>query len=175
MPLKEAKKGIKELLKAERKDELIEKLNACFKDKELEEEFEDKVPENYSDDTLQGEEFVPIESGKYLVSNLGRIKFNDTTNNKQPVIPQCQDSKWNWYLDDTKFKEIYKDFDGKLASNVIIYEYFMKKTDWLQKEKAEIQEIYPNCELQLHHICKNGDNRIDNMIYLPEYIHSEVH
>ena len=118
MTLKEVKQEIKRLLKEKNEKNLIDLLNSCVNNEKLEKEFEDKVPENYIDDILQGEEFVPIESGKYFVSNLGRIKFNDKKNNKQPVIPQRQDSKWNWKLDKKKF------YDKTIAAEEIIYDYF---------------------------------------------------
>ena len=99
--------------------------------------------------------------GYYWVSNLGRVAIgNKEKANK--IIPQCQDKDWNWKL-------------KSYVTEQPVYKYFMKETTWLQDEYEEIQEIYPDCELQLHHICQNGDNRIDNMIYLPAYIHSKVH
>ena len=169
MTLKEEKKEIKELLKAKKKDKLIEKLEKCFdKDKELEKEFEDMHYDTCLDLPKDEKEIfeklswsVGNSDDYYWVSNLGRIAIG---NEKKPnkIIPQCQDEKWNW----------------KLTSYVTeqpVYLYFMKKTTWLKEEYHEIQRIYPDCELQLHHICQKGDNRIDNMIYLPEYIHSKVH
>ncbi len=163
MTLKEAKKEIIRLLKEKNEKNLIDLLNSCVNNEKLEKEFKGLDYKTCVVDKLSGEEFVQIENKNYLVSNLGRIKFRDGK-----VIPQRQDEKWNWKLDKEKF------YDKTVAAEEIIYDYFMKKTTWLENEYKEIIKIYLDCELELHHICNKGDNRIDNLVYLPKFIHNKV-
>ncbi len=174
MTLKEAKKEIKELLKdKKKKEELIKKLKDCFKDKELEKEF---TSMNYEtcldlpkDEKEKFEKLWQVRNSDdyYWVSNLGRVAIgNKEKANK--IIPQYQDKYWNWKLTD-------------YVTEQPVYSYFMKETEQLKEEYKEIKDIYgkdclsEECVLELHHICQNGDNRIDNMIYLPACIHREVH
>ncbi len=172
MTLKNNKKEAMKLLEAGEEKEAIKKLNGWFKDDELKKEFESLDYKTCVVDKLQDEEFIPIENKNYLVSNFGRIKLND---GKNPVIPQCQDDKWDWYLNIKKFKENHPEFKDKILSETTRVYEFIKETKWLEEEKEKIQKIYPNCKLELHHINRWGDNRIDNMIYLPVNIHNEVH
>lgn len=169
MTLKEEKKAIKELLKAKEKDKLIRKLQDCFKDKDkkLEEEFKDMHYDTCldlpKDEKEKFEKLWKVRNSDdyYWVSNLGRVAIgNEEKANK--IIRQYQDKYWNWKL-------------TEYVTEQPVYSYFMKETTWLKDEYKEIQEIYPDCELQLHHICQKGDNRIDNMIYLPECFHNELH
>lgn len=175
MTLKEEKKEIKELLKAKKKDKLIEKLEKCFdKDKELEKEFEDMHYDTCFDlpkDEKEIFEKLPWSVGNsdyyYWASNLGRVAIGKEKADK--IIPQCQDSEWNWKLDKNNF------YDKTIAGEIKVYD-FMKETTWLKDEYEEIKKEYPNyCKFELHHICQKGDNRIDNMIYLPECFHNELH
>ncbi len=179
MTLKEKRKKIKELLIAKEKGKLIGILVECFDNEELGKEFEDKVPENCDNNTLQGEEFEVLkDNNKYLASNLGRIRLNK---GNKPVIPQ-RSIKDNWYLNADEFRKKYTDFEGIcIAGEALVYDYFMKETSWLKDEYNEIKKIYKDCfcgdecNLELHHINRWGDNRIDNMIYIPACIHREVH
>ena len=53
----------------------------------------------------------------------------------------------------------------------------MKETKWLEDEYKEIRKEYPYpdyCKFVLHHICNKGDNRIENLVYLPKCIHNKV-
>ncbi len=174
MTLKEVKKELKELLKdKKKKEELIRKLKKLFKDKELEKEF---TSMNYEtcldlpkDEKEKFEKLWQVRNSDdyYWVSNLGRV----ATGNKEKankIIPQFQDKYWNWKL-------------TEYVTEQPVYSYFMKETKQIKEEYKEIKDIYgkdclsEECVLELHHICQNGDNRIDNMIYLPACIHREVH
>ncbi len=181
MILKEVKKEIKELLKANNKEKLIKKLREYLK-----KEFKGIDYTTCVDDKLKNEEFYKLWKIKgsdyyYAVSNYGRMAIEDIEGKNRKIIPQYQDCECNWKLDEKKFKEQYnKNFkDITLAKYQKVYDYFIKETKWLKDEYNEINNIYgcvdKECNLELHHICQNGDNRIDNMIYLPACIHRAVH
>ncbi len=180
--LQETKQEIKRLLEEKNEKDLIKLLNFCVNDEKLTKEFTSmkyemclKLPKEDSDEEFYELGKIRGKTHRYLASNYGRMAIEDIEGKNRKIIPQWQDNNdWNWYLNVEKFKEDNSEFRDKTLTKTKKVYNFMKETKWLEEEYKEIENWYPDCKLQLHHICKNGNNRIDNLVYLPKCIHNKV-
>lgn len=151
MKLKDVKKEIYSRLIQEKPEDVVKYLKSLDK-KEIEDDIFTKCyaednSENIPDEKFEKSWTKQHTNTNYYASNLGRIKFEGE------IVPQHQDENYNWCINTT--------------SNV--YDYVADA--WMQREKENVEKLFPNEKIELHHIFNEGDNRIDNMVYLPNSIH----
>ena len=125
---------------------------------------------------------------KYKVSDFGRIKYRDTNY----IIPQCHKDK-NLYLDRSKWEEkcnrlnlstvkisneeeIYYKYIGPVWLDEIKEGEIISERMLAEKVFAERFNNNPKESLVIHHINNSEkDNRVQNLIYLPNTFHLEIH
>lgn len=112
--------------------------------------------------SLQDEEWKFHPEGKYEVSSLGRIKY------KEEILPQCDKGEQKGWLIIGKSHSA----DGvKLNTTKYIYR-FVAET-WLEKDFSQSENLG---RWEVHHISNDGyDNSIDNLIWLRQKLHQEIH
>lgn len=110
---------------------------------------------------------------KYLVSNLGRIKFKLK---EDFLLVKQVDRNNDGYL--TLNKELFQEDYGitgtsDLLKNPFVYR-FVADT-WLDEEVAKCSED-PNCPLIVHHIDNNGyNNNVENLMWVTSCEHRQIH
>lgn len=163
---------IKQIIK--KFDELGNEIGTIINEYTLEELANKIIPQQLIDEARQNKKepyifevteipLLPIEQwvlhpeGKYLVSNLGRVKFKDE------IIPQKnKDGKPGWLI-------LAKDkSSGEIVLNTSKFVYNFVSDTFLVKPL----DTATHC----HHITNNGyDNRPENLIWLTPEQHSAVH
>ncbi len=162
MTLKAVKEKIIQLLEKKDEKKLIELLNNSLNDKKLAKEFEksSKDEEKYNKAWKIGK-----TKDFYYASNWGNVRINQDGD----IIPQKKgnfnnEDLNNIYLDTTNYKN--------LAKYTKVYNFVAFAC--MKNEYDKLQLIYPEETFVVHHIYNYGDNRVENMVYLPRSIHNKV-
>ncbi len=148
------------------KEEIEKLLLKAIKLKEiLDSEISSTDNKNYDSSVYISEEDLPDEiwakygNGKYYLSNFGRVRYKS---HKGLIIPQRKENG-DLYLDKEKWEKKCLENVNTIGAYVKVYPLIAEAFK-IKKDGYDI-----------HHINCNGyDNRLDNLISLPNWIHAHL-